>query len=64
MIYLFVLDDSLNSQRYKTRTERLFKCCEPMQKVRVLSCTYLKEHIFCYLSFNGIVLLMCEIIMF
>ena len=35
MIYLFVLDDSLTSQRFTTRTEELPKCCEPLQKLRV-----------------------------
>ena len=35
MIYLFVLDDSLTSQRFTTRTEQLTKFCEPMQKMRV-----------------------------
>ena len=31
MIDLFLLDDSLT----RTRTERLTKCCEPLQKIRV-----------------------------
>ena len=35
MIYLFVLDDSLTRKRFTTRTERLTKCCEPLQKIRV-----------------------------
>ena len=35
MIYLFVLDDSLTSQRFTTRTEELTKCYEPLQKLRV-----------------------------
>ena len=35
MIYLFVLDDSLTSQRITTRTEQLTKSCEPLQKMRV-----------------------------
>ena len=35
MIYLFVLDDSLTSERFTTRTEELTKCCEPLQKLRV-----------------------------
>ena len=35
MIYLFVLDDSLTSKRFTTRTEQLIKCCEPLQKLRV-----------------------------
>ena len=35
MIYLFVLDDSLTSQRFTTRTEDLTKCYEPLQKLRV-----------------------------
>ena len=35
MIYLFVLDDSLTSLRFTTRTEELTKCNEPLQKLRV-----------------------------
>ena len=35
MIYLFVLDDSLTSLRFITRTEELTKCYEPLQKLRV-----------------------------
>ena len=35
MIYSFVLDDSLTSYRFTTRTEQLTKCCEPQQKMRV-----------------------------
>ena len=35
MIYLFVLDDSLTSKRFTTRTEELTECCEPLQKLRV-----------------------------
>ena len=35
MIYLFVLDDSLTSYRFTTRTEQLTKCCEPLHKLRV-----------------------------
>ena len=35
IIYLFVLDDSLTSQRFTTRTEQVCKCCEPLQKMRV-----------------------------
>ena len=35
MIYLFVLDDSLTSYRFTTRTEELTKCYEPLQKPRV-----------------------------
>ena len=35
MIYSFVLDDSLTSWRFTTRTEQLTKCCEPLQKMRV-----------------------------
>ena len=35
MIYLFVLDDSLTSMRFTTRTEELTKCFEPLQKLRV-----------------------------
>ena len=35
MIYLFVLDDSLTSWRFTTRTEELTKCCEPLQELRV-----------------------------
>ena len=34
MIYFFVLDDSLTSWRFATRTEQLTKCCEPLQKLR------------------------------
>ena len=35
MIYLFVLDDSLTSLRFITRTEELTKSYEPLQKLRV-----------------------------
>ena len=35
MIYLFVPDDSLTSERFTTRTEELNKCYEPLQKMRV-----------------------------
>ena len=35
MIYLFVLDSSLTSKRFTTRSEELTKCYEPLQKVRV-----------------------------
>ena len=35
MIYSFVLDDSLASKRFTTRTEQLTKCGEPLQKPRV-----------------------------
>ena len=35
MIYSYVLDDSLTSKRFTTRTEQLTKCCEPLQKMRV-----------------------------
>ena len=36
MIYfLFVLDDSLTSKRFTTRTEGLTKCYKPLQKLRV-----------------------------
>ena len=35
MIYLFVLDDSLTSKRFTTRSEELPKCYEPLQKLRV-----------------------------
>ena len=35
MIYLFVLDDSLTSKRFTSRTEKLTKCNEPLQKLRV-----------------------------
>ena len=35
MMYLFVLDDSLTSQRFTTRTEERTKCYEPPQKLRV-----------------------------
>ena len=35
MIYLFVLDDSLTSKRFATRTEEQIKCYEPLQKLRV-----------------------------
>ena len=36
MIYLFVLDDSLTSKRFATRTEQLTKCCEKLRKMRVM----------------------------
>ena len=35
MISLFVLDDSLTSKRFTTRTEQLTKYCEPLQKMRM-----------------------------
>ena len=35
LIYMFVLDDSLTSKRFTTRTEELTKCYEPLQKLRV-----------------------------
>ena len=35
MIYLFVLDDSLTSERFTTRTEELTKCYDSLQKLRV-----------------------------
>ena len=35
MIYLFVLYDSLTSYRFTTRTEKLTKCYDPLQKLRV-----------------------------
>ena len=35
MIYLFVLDVSLTSSRFTTRTEELTKSYEPLQKLRV-----------------------------
>ena len=35
IIYLFVLGDSLTSERFTTRTEELTKCYEPLQKLRV-----------------------------
>ena len=35
MICLFVLDDSLTSQRITTRTEQLTKCYEQLQTLRV-----------------------------
>ena len=35
VICLFVLDDSLTSLRFTTRTEKLTKCYEPLQKLRV-----------------------------
>ena len=35
MLHLFVVDDSLNSWIFTTRTEQVTKCCEPMQKMRV-----------------------------
>ena len=35
MIYLFVLGDSLTSQKFTTKTEELTKCNEPLQKLRV-----------------------------
>ena len=34
MIYLFVIDDSMTSQRFTKTTEQLTsKCCEPLQKL-------------------------------
>ena len=36
MIYLFVLDDLLNSKRFTTRAEELTKCYEPLQRLRVM----------------------------
>ena len=38
MIYLFVLDDSLTSKRFTTRTEEITKCDEPLKKLRVRLC--------------------------
>ena len=37
MIYSFVIDDSLTSWRFTTRTKRLTtcKCCEPLEWLRV-----------------------------
>ena len=35
MMYSFVLEDSLTSYRFTTRTEQLTKCCEPLQKMRM-----------------------------
>ena len=35
MSYLFVVDDSLTSSRFTTRTEELTKCYEPLQKLIV-----------------------------
>ena len=35
MIYLFVLDESLTSQRFTTRAEELTKCYDTLQKLRV-----------------------------
>ena len=57
MIYLFVLDDLLTSQRFNTRTEELTKCYEPLQKLRVRlwPCkTGLSPPVtLCYCSFQG-----------
>ena len=57
MIYLFVLDDSLTSRRFTTRTEDLTKCYEPLQKLglRLWPCkTGLNPPVtFCYRSFQG-----------
>ena len=36
VIYLFVLDNALTSYRFTTRNEQLTKCCEPLQKLRVM----------------------------
>ena len=35
MIYLFVLDDSLTSKRFTTRTEELTQCYESLQKLKM-----------------------------
>ena len=35
IIYLFVLDDSLTSKRFLTRTKQLSKCCEPLHRQRI-----------------------------
>ena len=35
MTYLFILDNSLTSKRFTTRTEELTKYYEPLQKLRV-----------------------------
>ena len=42
MMFLFVLDDSLNSKRLTTRTEELTKCYDPLQEllVRLWPCKY------------------------
>ena len=57
MIYLFVLDDSLTSLRFTTRTGKLTKCYEPLQKLRVRlwPCkTGLSPPVtLCYWSFQG-----------
>ena len=50
MIYLFVLDHAFTSKRLTTRTEKLTKCCEPLQylRVRLWPCkTGLSPPIFC-----------------
>ena len=42
MIYLFVLDDSLTSQRFTTRTEELIICMQVSfaRRFYVLKCTW------------------------
>ena len=56
MIYLSVLDDSLTSKRFTTRTDELTKYHEPLQKlgVRLWPCKLdlSPQVIFYYLSFQ------------
>ena len=35
MIYLYVLENSLTSYIFTTRAEKLSKCCQPLQKLRI-----------------------------
>ena len=57
MINLFVLDDSLTTERFTTRTEQLTKCCEPLQKLRVrlgtCKSSFSPSVILFYCSFHG-----------
>ena len=62
MSYLFVLDDSLTSKRFTTRTSQLTKCCESLQKmgVRLGPCkSSLSSQVFLFTDHSKAILLMC-----
>ena len=64
MIYLFVLDDSLSSYRFTTRTEHLAICYELLQKMRVglgysvsnssSTCSQNFKHLACFCDCTGL----------
>ena len=58
IIYSFFLDDSLNSERFTTRTEQLTKCCVPLQKLRVRlgACETLQYTLLAIINFDWILL--------